>query len=404
MISKEKKNTLHIASCSFGKDSLATILLALEHGEPLDEAVYCEVMFDKRTSGEVPEHRAFIYETALPRLERLGIPVRVLRSDKTYLDLFAGTVTRGPKKGLRRGFPLCGHCYVQRDCKLRPIRRYNRTLTPDTVQYGDGENPVVLKSEFLLSLCEQLIGAGKLSAKEKSVIDRCTAQVYRDYIRSGYHGAVPTLQDFHAELLRQPEKEAQDVALAIELFTDGSLNTFAKPTNVDTNARILCYDIRDLGKQLLPVGMLVVLDSIFNRIIRNRGLKRNTWIYIDEIYLLFQHEYSANFLFTLWKRMRKYQACGTGISQNIEDLLQSHTARTMLANSEFLIMLNQAATDREELAHLLKISDNQLSYITNVDSGRGLIKCGSAIVPFVDHFPKNKLYQMMTTKPSDLAS
>ena len=269
--------------------------------------------------------------------------------------------------------------------------------------YGDGENPVVLKSEFLLSLCEQLIGAGKLSAKEKSVIDRCTAQVYRDYIRSGYHGAVPTLQDFHAELLRQPEKEAQDVALAIELFTDGSLNTFAKPTNVDTNARILCYDIRDLGKQLLPVGMLVVLDSIFNRIIRNRGLKRNTWIYIDEIYLLFQHEYSANFLFTLWKRMRKYQACGTGISQNIEDLLQSHTARTMLANSEFLIMLNQAATDREELARLLNISDNQLSYITNVDSGRGLIKCGSAIVPFVDSFPRHtRLYQMMTTRPSDL--
>ena len=270
--------------------------------------------------------------------------------------------------------------------------------------YGDGENPVVLKSEFLLSLCEQLIGAGKLSAKEKSIIDRCTAQVYRDYIRGGYQGQAPTLQDFHAELLRQPEKEATDVALAIELFTEGSLNTFAKPTNVDTNACILCYDIRDLGKQLLPVGMLVVLDSIFNRIIRNRGLKRNTWIYIDEIYLLFQHEYSANFLFTLWKRMRKYQACGTGISQNIEDLLQSHTARTMLANSEFLIMLNQAATDREELAHLLKISDNQLSYITNVDSGRGLIKCGSAIVPFVDHFPKNKLYQMMTTKPSDLAS
>ena len=269
--------------------------------------------------------------------------------------------------------------------------------------YGDGENPVVLKSEFLLSLCEQLIGAGKLSAKEKSVIDRCTAQVYRDYIRSGYHGAVPTLQDFHAELLRQPEKEAQDVALAIELFTDGSLNTFAKPTNVDTNARILCYDIRDLGKQLLPVGMLVVLDSIFNSIIRNRGLKRNTWIYIDEIYLLFQHEYSANFLFTLWKRMRKYQACGTGISQNIEDLLQSHTARTMLANSEFLIMLNQAATDREELARLLNISDNQLSYITNVDSGRGLIKCGSAIVPFVDSFPRHtRLYQMMTTRPSDL--
>ncbi|HIZ29912.1 MAG TPA: DUF87 domain-containing protein [Candidatus Fournierella merdipullorum] len=267
--------------------------------------------------------------------------------------------------------------------------------------YGDGENPVVLKSEFLLSLCEQLMGAGKLSAKEKSIIDRCAAQCYRDYIRGGYQGAVPTLQDFHAELLRQPEPEARDVALAIELFTEGSLNTFAKPTNVDTNSRILCYDIRDLGRQLLPVGMLVVLDSIFNRIIRNRRQGRNTWIYIDEIYLLFQHEYSANFLFTLWKRVRKYRACCTGITQNVDDLLQSHTARTMLANSEFLVMLNQAATDRTELARLLNISDNQLSYITNVESGCGLIKCGSAIVPFLDNFPKNRLYQLMTTKPSD---
>ena len=265
--------------------------------------------------------------------------------------------------------------------------------------YGDGENPVVLKSEFLLSLCEQLVGSGKLSAKEKSIIDRCTAGVYHEYIRSGYRGAAPTLQDFHAELLRQTEPEARDVALAIELFTEGSLNTFAKPSNVDTNSRILCYDIRDLGKQLLPVGMLVVLDSVFNRVIRNRQLGRNTWVYVDEIYLLFQHEYSANFLFTLWKRVRKYGACCTGITQNLDDLLQSHTARTMLANSEFLVMLNQAATDRAELAQLLNISDNQLSYITNVDSGRGLIKCGSTIVPFMNSFPKNtRLYKLMSTK------
>ena len=269
--------------------------------------------------------------------------------------------------------------------------------------YGDGENPVVLKSEFLLSLCEQLVGsAGRLTAKEKSIIDRCTAQCYREYIHGGYRDAVPTLQDFHAELLRQPEAEARDVALAIELFTEGSLNTFAKPTNVDTNSRILCYDIRDLGKQLLPVGMLVVLDSVFNRVIRNRKLRRNTWIYIDEIYLLFQHEYSANFLFTLWKRVRKYGACCTGLTQNIDDLLQSHTARTMLANSEFLVMLNQASTDRMELAKLLNISDNQLSYITNVDFGRGLIKCGSSIVPFLDVFPHNTLYHLMTTRPSEL--
>ena len=269
--------------------------------------------------------------------------------------------------------------------------------------YGDGENPVVLKSEFLLSLCEQLMGDRLLSAKEKSIIDRCTASVYHSYIKGGYQGKAPTLQDFHAELLRQSEPEARDVALAIELFTEGSLNTFAKPTNVDTDARILCYDIRDLGKQLLPVGMLVVLDSIFNRVIRNRQRGRNTWVYVDEIYILFQHEYSANFLFTLWKRVRKYGACCTGITQNLDDLLQSHTARTMLANSEFLVMLNQAATDRTELAQLLNISDNQLSFITNVDSGRGLIKCGSTIVPFVNSFPKNtRLYKLMTTKPSEM--
>ena len=268
--------------------------------------------------------------------------------------------------------------------------------------YGDGDNPIVLKSEFLLSLCEQLIGPGELSAKEKSIIDRCTAQVYHEYLRSLYQGGVPTLQDFHAELLRQPEPEARDVALAIELFTEGSLNTFAKPTNVNTDSRIVCYDIRDLGKQLQPVGMLVVLDSIFNRVIRNRKQGKNTWIYIDEIYLLFQHEYSANFLFTLWKRVRKYGACATGITQNVSDLLESHTARTMLANSEFLVMLNQAATDRVDLARLLSISDNQLSYITNVDFGHGLIKCGSAIVPFMDSFPKHtQLYKLMTTKPNE---
>ena len=192
------------------------------------------------------------------------------------------------------------------------------------------------------------------------------------------------------------------MALAIELFTEGSLNTFAKPSNVDVNSRIVCYDIRDLGKQLLPIGMLVVLDSIFNRIVKNRERGKTTWVYIDEIYLLFQHEYSANFLFTLWKRVRKYNASCLGITQNVSDLLESHTARTMLANSEFLVMLNQAGTDRLELANLLQISDNQLSYITNVDAGRGLLKCGSTLVPFVDNYPKDSLYKLMTTKPSEV--
>jgi len=268
--------------------------------------------------------------------------------------------------------------------------------------YGDGANPVILKSEFVLSLCEQLIGGQNLGAKQKSLIDRCTASVYRKYLQSNYQGQPPTLQDFHMALLKQSEQEAQEIALAIELFTSGSLNTFAKPTNVDVNNRLICYDILDLGKQLLPIGMLVVLDSILNRITQNRAKGRNTFIIIDEIYLLFQHEYSANFLFTLWKRVRKYGAFCTGITQNVDDLLQSHTARTMLANSEFIVMLNQASTDRMELAKLLNISDLQLSYITNVDAGNGLIKVGSSLVPFTDKFPRNtKLYRLMTTKPGE---
>lgn len=214
-----------------------------------------------------------------------------------------------------------------------------------------------------------------------------------------YMGTPPTLQDFREELLKQNEPEAQEIALAIELFTDGSLNTFAKHTNVDTKSRLICYDILDLGKQLQPIGMLVVLDSILNRITQNRAKGRNTFIFIDEIYLLFQHEYSANFLFTLWKRVRKYGAYCTGITQNVDDLLQSHTARTMLANSEFIIMLNQASTDRLELAKLLNISDLQMSYITNVGAGQGLLKVGSSLVPFVNQFPRNtELYRLMTTK------
>ena len=268
--------------------------------------------------------------------------------------------------------------------------------------YGDGANPVILKSEFILSLCEHLMGGSNLGPKEKSIIDRCTAKVYRSYQQGNYQGIPPTLQDFREELLKQPEPEARQIALAIELFTDGSLNTFAKNTNVDTNSRIICYDILDLGKQLLPIGMLVVLDSILNRITANRSKGRNTYIFIDEIYLLFQHEYSANFLFTLWKRVRKYGAYCTGITQNVDDLLQSHTARTMLANSEFIVMLNQAATDRTELAKLLSISETQMGYITNVGVGQGLLKVGSSLVPFINEFPTNtKLYKLMTTKPGE---
>jgi len=267
--------------------------------------------------------------------------------------------------------------------------------------YADGTNPVTLKSEFVLSLCEQAMNGG-IGAKEKSLIDRCTGIVYRDYVLGGCAGTPPTLQDFREVLLKQPEPEAADVALAIELFTNGSLNTFAKQTNVNTKSRFICYDIHELGRTLMPIGMLVVLDSILNRITENKAKGRKTYIFIDEIYLLFQHEYSANFLFTLWKRVRKYGAFITGITQNVEDLLESHTARTMLANSELVVMLNQAATDRLELADLMGISEQQLFHITNVEAGHGLVKIGASLVPFSNRLPKDtELYRLMTTKPGE---
>ncbi len=270
--------------------------------------------------------------------------------------------------------------------------------------YGEVD-PVIEKSQFLQSLCEQIIAGHHFAKGQQSIIDRCTENVYRYYKQGNYQGTPPTLADFRDELLRQPEKEAHSLALELELFTRGSLNTFAKQTNVDTSNRLICYDILELGEQLRAIGMLVILDSILNRITVNRQKGKQTFIFIDEIYLLFMHEYSAQFLFKLWKRVRKYGAFCTGITQNVDDLLQSHTARTMLSNSEFIVMLNQAATDRIELAKLLNISELQLSYITNVDAGHGLIKVGSSLVPFENDFPKDtKLYRLMSTKLSDVVN
>ena len=268
--------------------------------------------------------------------------------------------------------------------------------------YGDERNPIVSKSEFVLSLFEQLIGDGMVTAKEKSILGRCTEQVYLPYIRNGYKGTPPTLQDFYRLLQMQPEPEAQGLALSSELFITGTLNTFARHTNVDTQARIIAYDIRELGEQLMPLGMLVTLDAIYNRVIQNWKKGRRTWIFCDEFYILFRYEYSANFFYKLWKRIRKYNGLVTGLTQNVDELLRSDTARLMLANSEFLVMLNQSATDRAELAKLLNISDNQLGYVTNVPAGCGLIRCAGNIVPFTNSFPKDtKLYKLMSTNPSE---
>ena len=264
--------------------------------------------------------------------------------------------------------------------------------------YGETD-PIIEKSQFLQSLCEQIVAGHKFQKGQQSIIDRCTENVYRYYKQGNYMGTPPTLADFREELLKQPEPEAHSLALELELFTRGSLNTFAKQTNVDTSNRLICYDILELGEQLRAIGMLVILDSILNRITQNRQAAKRTYIFIDEIYLLFMHEYSAQFLYKLWKRVRKYGAFCTGITQNVSDLLQSYTARTMLSNSEFIVMLNQAATDRIELAKLLNISNEQLSYITNVDAGHGLLKVGSSLVPFENKFPKDtKLYALMTSK------
>ena len=267
--------------------------------------------------------------------------------------------------------------------------------------YGESD-PVIEKSQFLQSLCEQIIAGHRFQKGQQSIIDRCTENVYRFYRQGNFRGMPPTLVDFREELLRQPEPEAHALALELELFTRGSLNTFAKQTNVDTSNRLICYDILELGEQLRAIGMLIILDSILNRITRNRQKGKQTFVFIDELYLLFMHEYSAQFLYKLWKRVRKYGAFCTGITQNVLDLLQSTTARTMLSNSEFIIMLNQAATDRIELAKLLNISDQQLSYITNVEAGHGLMKIGSSLIPFENEFPENtKLYRLMTTKPAE---
>jgi len=264
--------------------------------------------------------------------------------------------------------------------------------------YGDGKNPVIDKSEFVLSLFEQL-DSKSLGAQAKSIIDRCTAQVYADF-QAG--GAPPTLVVLHDKLLQQEEPQAKELALSLELFTSGSLDAFAHPTNVDTKNRLVVYDILDLGKQLKTMGLLVITDAMLNRVTENWRLKKRTHIVIDEFHVVFENEYSGAFFNSAWRRFRKRNAFPTAITQNVEYLLDSVLASTMLSNSEFIVMLNQAPSDRQKLAELLSISQVQLSYITNADVGCGLLRYGSTLVPFVNRFPKKTLlYNLMTTKVND---
>ncbi len=264
--------------------------------------------------------------------------------------------------------------------------------------YGDGGNPLIDKSQFVLSLFAQLDNAG-IDAQEKSIIDRCVEEVYKDYQKGG---KVPTLCALREKLLQQEEEKSHGLALSLELFTDGSLDAFAHETNVDINNRMVVYDIMDLGEALKTMGLLVITDAMLNRVTENWKKGKRTHIILDEFHVVFENEHSGNFFNSAWRRFRKRNAYPNAITQNVEYLLDSVLASTMLSNSEYIVMLNQAPRDREKLANLLNISKEQMSYITDTEAGCGLIKYGSSLVPFVNRFPKDtQLYKLMTTKPGE---
>ena len=272
------------------------------------------------------------------------------------------------------------------------------------LDYSDDESPLSLKSDFILSLCELIVG-GKdgLQPVQKTIIDRCVRLVYQTYLNDPRPENMPILEDLYNLLRAQEEKEAQYIATALEIYVTGSLNVFNHQSNVDINNRIVCYDIKELGKQLKKIGMLVVQDQVWNRVTINRAAHKSTRYYIDEMHLLLKEEQTAAYTVEIWKRFRKWGGIPTGITQNVKDLLSSREVENIFENSDFVYMLNQAGGDRQILAKQLGISPHQLSYVTHSSEGEGLLFYGSTILPFVDHFPKNtELYRIMTTKPQEL--
>ena len=273
------------------------------------------------------------------------------------------------------------------------------------LNYSDDENPLSLKSDFVLSLCELIVG-GKdgLQPVEKTIIDRCVRMVYRDYLNDPKPENMPVLEDLYQELRRQEEKEAQYVATALEIYVTGSLNVFNHRTNVDIQNRIVAFDIKELGKQLKKIGMLVVQDQVWNRVTVNREAHKATRYYIDEFHLLLKEEQTAAYSVEIWKRFRKWGGVPTGITQNVKDLLASREVENIFENSDYIYMLNQASGDRQILAKQLNISSHQLSYVTHSGEGEGLLFYGNIILPFVDRFPKDtELYRVMTTKPNEVS-
>ena len=289
--------------------------------------------------------------------------------------------------------------------KISPTSHHHINPMDINLNYSDEDNPLSLKSDFILSLCELIVGGKEgLKPVEKTVIDRCVRMIYQKYLSDPRPENMPILCDLYNCLRKQEEKEAQFVATALEIYVDGSLNVFNHRTDVDVSNRVVCYDIKELGKQLKKIGMLIVQDQVWNRVTRNREARKATRYYIDEFHLLLKEEQTAAYSVEIWKRFRKMQGCPTGITQNVVDLLASKEVETIFANSDYICMLNQAAGDRKILAQHLGISPHQLSYVTHSNSGEGLLFYGDTIVPFVDRFPQDtELYRLMTTKLSDMS-
>lgn len=273
-------------------------------------------------------------------------------------------------------------------------------INPD---YSDEENPLTLKSDFILSLCELIVASKDgLQPVEKTIIDHCTRLVYRDYLQDPRPENMPVLGDLYALLLEQEETEAKRLATALEIYVTGSLNVFNHRTNVDLENRLVCYDIKQLGKGLKKIAMLILQDQVWNRVTVNRAAHKTTWFYCDEFHLLLKDEQTAAYSVEIWKRFRKWGGIPSALTQNVKDLLASREIENIFENSDFIYMLSQAAGDRQILAKQLGISPTQLSYVTHSNAGEGLLFYGNTIIPFVDHFPKDtELYRIMTTKPEE---
>lgn len=272
------------------------------------------------------------------------------------------------------------------------------------LNYSEEESPLTLKSDFILSLCELIVGGKNgLEPVEKTLIDRSVRLIYQDFLAEPVPEKMPVLEDLYNILLRQNEPEAKRIATALEIYVHGSLNVFNHRTNVDVQNRLVCYDIKELGKQLKKLGMLVVQDQVWNRVTVNRAQHKATRYYMDEFHLLLKEEQTAAYSVEIWKRFRKWGGIPTGITQNVKDLLASREIENIFENSDFIYMLNQASGDRQILSKALNISPSQLNYVTNSNAGEGLIFYGSTIIPFKDDFPKDTmLYRIMTTKPEEM--